>query len=283
MKKFFVVALMAVMICGCGEQKSKIAESEQNETIDALTRENEQLRNEQEELLSTLNEIEDGFREINEAQGRLTIDRRGEGADARERIRENMQYIQETMAQNKELIEKLRNQVSAGGKKSAQLQHTIENLMAQMEQKNAEINTLRAELEAKNIYIAELDEQVASLNQNVDELTQQNQEQDQTISQQDQKLNAAWYAIGTKSELKNHNILKSGKVLQGDFDASYFTQVDIRRINEIPLNSKSVDILTSHPSGSYRLERGDNKLYTLYIDDSQQFWSTSKYLVVQVK
>ena len=283
MKRIFVVALMAVMICGCGEQKSKIAESEQNETINALTRENEQLRNEQEELLSTLNEIEDGFREINEAQGRLTIDRRGEGADARERIRENMQYIQETMAQNKELIEKLRNQASASGKKNTQLQHTIENLMAQMEQKNAEINTLRAELEAKNIYIAELDEQVATLNQNVDELTQQNQEQDQTISQQDQKLNAAWYAIGTKSELKKHNILKGGKVLQGDFDASYFTQVDIRRVNEIPLNSKSVDMLTSHPGGSYRLERGDNKLYTLYIDDSQLFWSTSKYLVVQVK
>jgi len=283
MKKVFLFALVATMICGCNEMKKSGENAEQADAIEELQRENEQLRNEQDELLSTLNEIEDGFREINEAQGRMTIDRRGEGADARERLRENMQYIQETMAQNAELIEKLRTRMRESGRQNEQLQHTIENLMAQMEQKTTEIEQLRNELSAKNIRITELEEQTANLNQDLNNLQEQNQQQDQTINQQDRQINAAWYALGTKRELKDHNILKRGKVLQGDFDASYFTEIDIRRVSQINLNSKKVEILTSHPAGSFTLERDQNKIYTLYINDAQQFWSTSKYLVVQVK
>ena len=283
MKKVLMIALLAVMVCGCGEKKGIGGNAGNDEVIEALQRENEQLRNEQDDLLATLNEIEDGFREINEAQGRLTIERRGEGADATERIRENMRYIQETMAQNAELIEKLQSRLRESGNKSEQLRHTIENLMAQMEQKSAELEQLRDELASKNIRIAELEETTASLSQDVSTLQEQNQQQDQTISQQDRQLNAAWYAVGTKRELKDHNILKKGDVLQGDFDASYFTEIDIRRVSQINLNSKSADILTNHPASSYRLERDQNKIYTLYITNAQQFWSTSKYLVVQVK
>ena len=84
-------------------------------------------------------------------------------------------------------------------------------------------------------------------------LQEQNQQQDQTINQQYRQINAAWYAIGTKRELKDHNILKSGDVLQGDFDASYFTEIDIRRVSQINLNSKKAEILTNHPEGTYTL------------------------------
>ena len=283
MKKIYLFALLAVMICGCNDQKAGGGSSDVNDSIEALQRENEQLRNEQDELLSTLNEIEDGFREINEAQGRLTINRRGEGANARERIRENMQYIQETMAQNAELIEKLRARLRESGKKNELLQHTIDNLTAQMEQKNAEIEELRNELAAKNIRIDELEQQTLNLNEDINNLQQQSQQQNQTINQQDYQLNAAWYAIGTKRELKDHNILNSGKVLQEGFDASYFTEVDIRKVTQINLNSKKAELLTSHPTGSYSLVKGDNGLYTLNINDFRVFWSTSKYLVVQVK
>ena len=278
-----MIAVLAVLICGCTGKKGTGENTEQNVALEELTRENEQLRQETDDLLATINEIEDGFREINEAQGHLSIARRGEGESARERIQEDMQFIRQTMAQNAELIKKLQTRLQQGSKQSEQLKHTIENLMAQMEQKNQEIEELRTELAAKNIRIEELDEQVASLNEDLNNLQQQNAEQDQTISQQDQQINAAWYAIGSKRELKDHNILKNGNVLQDGFDASYFTQIDIRKVSSINLNTKDPKILTTHPAGSYTLERGDNKLYTLQITNYEQFWSTSKYLVVQVK
>lgn len=286
MKKILLAVLLATVTCGCSDKKGgsrSSADEDDNDSIQILLEENEQLRNEQDELLSTLNEIQEGFREINEAQGRLSIDRQREGDDARERIREDMRYIQETLAQNSELIEKLRNQLRESGRASEQLQRTIENLTAQMNQKNAEIDQLRNELQAKNIRIDELDAQVADLSENLTNMQQQNENQGQTISQQDQQLNSAWYCVGTKRTLKDHNILKSGRVLEGDFDASYFTSIDIRQVTRINLNSKSADILTSHPAGSYQLLKDDAGFYTLQISNYQQFWSTSKYLVVQVK
>ena len=66
-------------------------------------------------------------------------------------------------------------------------------------------------------------------------------------------------------------------------DKEYFTKIDIRIDKEIKLYSKSANILTAHPASSYTLDRDANKQYILRITDPQLFWSTSKYLVVQVK
>ncbi|MGX8697069.1 MAG: hypothetical protein ACSW8D_11830 [Prevotella sp.] len=286
MKKLLLFAFVAIMICGCGENMPGAGggNSALEDSLAALRSENEQLRQETDDLLSTFNEIEEGFRDINEAQGRMTIDRRGEGANARQRIQENMQFIQETMAQNNELIESLRQRLRQTTANAEQLQRTIDNLVAQMEQKNAEIEQLRAELQRSNIQIAQLNQQVSNLNEDISDQQDVIQQQDATISHQDRQLNTAWYAIGTKRELKDNNILGSGgRVLQSGFNESYFTQVDIRQLSQLNLNSRSAEILTTHPASSYSLERGDNRMYVLRILDYRQFWSTSKYLVVKVK
>ena len=89
--------------------------------------------------------------------------------------------------------------------------------------------------------------------------------------------------FGTKKELKEQRIVDGDKVLESNFNKSYFTKIDIRVDKEIKLMSKSAKILTMHPSGSYTLQRNANKTYVLRITNPQIFWSTSKYLVVQVK
>lgn len=284
MKKTILIALLAAALCSCvGKAGGGSHADDMSDSIGALIEENERLRQDQEDLLSTINAVEEGFRQINEAQGRMTMVRRGEGANTQARLREDMEYIKETMAQNAELIEKLRERLRENGAMSEQLQRTIDNLTAQMEQKNTEINQLRSELEAKNIRIDELETEAAGLHEDLSNLQQQNVAQDQTIGQQDRQLNRAWYCTGSKRELKDRSILRGGRVLQDAFDAAYFTEIDIRQVTQIRLNSKSADILTPHPAGSYYLEKGEDKMYTLYITDYQQFWSTSKYLVVQTK
>ena len=71
--------------------------------------------------------------------------------------------------------------------------------------------------------------------------------------------------------------------MRSNFNKEYFTKIDIRIDKEIKLYSKSAEILTSHPASSYSLQRDANQQYVLRINDPQAFWSTSKYLVVQVK
>jgi chromosome segregation ATPase len=283
MKKFLLFALALLTLASCKDKANTRETADLNQRIDSLNRVNVQKDNEINDMLETLNTIEDGFRAINEAQGRVTVERRGEGADAAQRIRENMQFINETMTQNKELINKLRLRLRDSNTASEQLRKTLENLTAQLETKESELAVLRQELEAKDIHIAELDEQVNQLNEDVTSLKDDKARKEETISQQDKELNTAWYVFGTKRELKEQNILKSGEVLQGNFNKNYFTKIDIRVDKEIRLMSRDAKLLTNHPAGSYTLDRDANKQYVLRITNPQQFWSTSKYLVVQVK
>ena len=233
--------------------------------------------------METFNQIQEGLREINEAENRVNIVKDGEGADKRKQIVENLQFIQNTMKQNRALIEKLRQQMRESTVKGDNLRKTIEDLVKQIDDKDQELRQLRAQLDAKDIHIAELDQTVNTLNDNVSSLKTESSQKSETISSQDKQLNTAWFVFGTKKELKEQHIIDGSRVLESNFNKNYFTKIDIRVEKEIKLYSKSAKILTMHPSSSYTLQPDANKKYVLRINNPQLFWSTSKYLVIQVK
>lgn len=281
MKKvlLFVVALLSLTACN---QKNG-SESKLVQQADSLNRIIAQKDNEINDMIGTMNDIEEGFRAINAAEERVSVARQGEGASAKERIQENMTFIQQTMQQNRELINKLRNQLRQSSVKGDQLRRTLETLTQQMEEKDAQLKALQAELQAKNIQIEELSEQVSDLSSHVSNLKEESSEKSQTISQQDKQLNTAWFVFGTKKELKEQHIVEDGEVLRSNFNQDYFTKIDIRVDKEIKLYSRSAKLLTDHPASSYKLEQDANKQYVLRIENPSKFWSTSKYLVIMVK
>jgi len=283
MKKLLFMSMCALAMVACKQDKPKAEDAALTQQRDSLNQIIAQKENELNDMMGTMNEIEEGFREINEAQNRVSLAKSGEGENRTQRIRENIQFIQSTMKQNRELISKLKQQMRESTVKSDQLKRTLDNLTKQLEEKDQQLQQLRAELDAKDIHISELDEQVANLNTNVTELKTESSEKSQKISAQDKQINTAWFVFGTKDELKEQNILVKGKVLQGNFNRNYFTKIDIRVDKEIKLYSRKAEILTSHPADSYTLQPDANKQYVLRITNPQQFWSTSKYLVVLVK
>ena len=283
MKKLVFFAACAMAVASCNQDALKKAEQAATQQRDSLEQIIAQKDNEINDMMTTLSDIEEGFREITEAQNRVTLAKSGEGTNTTARIKENLQFIQSAMQQNKELINKLKQQVRESTVKGGQLKKIIDNLTEQMAQKDQQLQALREELDQKDIHIAELDEKVADLNQNVATLTEDNTQKAETISTQDKQIHTAWFVFGTKKELKEQNILDKGEVLQANFNKDYFTKIDIRIDKEIKLYSSSADILTNHPAGSYTLQRDAKKQYVLRITDPQRFWSTSKYLVVQVK
>lgn len=284
MKKIVFIAAMglALTFSACQEKKNALA-TVPVEQRDSLNRIIEQKENEINDMMATINDIEDGLREINAAENRVSVARQGEGANQKLRIRENMEFIQSTMAQNRELVKKLQQQLRESSFKGDQLRRTIENLTAQLEEKEKTLQQLRAELEQKDIHIAEQAERIEGLNQNVSSLVEETTQKQQTINSQDKQLHTAWYVFGTKRELKEQNILRDGDVLRANFNKDYFTKIDIRIDKEIKLYSRSAKILTSHPANSYTLTQDANRQYVLRVTNPQQFWSTSKYLVVLVK
>lgn len=283
MKKLFLVACVAAScLTGCNNGKNDSA-AQNTAQADSLNGIIAQKDSEINDLMGTLNEIEEGFQQISEAEHRVSLAKDGEGVNKKQKLKEDIQFIADRMKQNRELIAKLQKQLANGTLKGAQLQKTIEGLQKQLEEKDAQLQTLREELDKKDIHIAALDETVNNLNTKTSRLTAESNQKTETINAQDKQIHTAWYVFGTKKELKEQSIIQDGKVMTGNFNKNYFTKVDIRNLSEIKLYSKSAKLLTTHPSSSYSLVRDANKQYTLRITNSQLFWSTSKYLVVLVK
>lgn len=282
MKKFIFVAAIASALVACNEGSQKSGSLMLQR--DSLQKVIDQKDTEINDLMGTFNEIQQGFDLINEAQGRVNMMKgNAENNSTAENIRENMEFIQETLAENKRKIEELENKLNTGSINSAKLKEAINSLSQQLNEKNREIEALRAQLEEKDVVIQELGNAVNSLKEENSQVKQQRDETEQIARNQDAQLNTAWYVFGTSKELKKEGILSKGEVLQGNYNKNYFTKIDIRKVSVIPLESKSATLLTNHPAGSYTLLKDSKGEYTLRITDATKFWSVSKYLVIKVK
>lgn len=252
-----------------------------------------QRNTELDEMMGTFNEISEGFRQINAAENRVDLQRGAvaEGSlSAKEQIASDIEFIRKQMEENKEQIAKLQAMLKNSKNNSAQLKKAVESLTQELVVKTQRIEELQAELASKNIRIQELDAAVSDLTAAKEELTTENEAKAKTVAEQDKALNTAWFVFGTKKELKDQKILsntglfKKGEVMQdADVNKDYFTQVDIRTTKEIKLYSKDAEILTTHPAGSYALDKDNKGQLILKITNPKDFWSVSKYLVIQVK
>ena len=283
MKKMLMMPLCILAMVACNDSK-QVDEKAQHER-DSLMQIIDMKEAELDEIMGSVNEIQEGFRQINEAEGRITVaNGNPEAASTKEVIRENIQFIQETMQQNRARIAQLKEKLKNANINMEKLSKTIENLQVQLEEQNRKVQELQAMIADRDVQIVQQGEQIESLNEDVSNLTTENAKKQDTIQQQDKDLNSAWFVFGTKAELKEQKILKSGDVLQsGKFNRDYFTKIDIRVDKEIKLYSKSAKLLTNHPSGTYTLAKDAKGQYVLKITNPTQFWSTSKYLVIQVK
>lgn len=290
MKKLALIAICAAMLTACSkEKKAQDAAVTTSTAEDSLSNVLSQKDQELNDIMSTFNDIQQGLNEITAAQGRVTVEKsRAENPANRQAILEDLKFIQSRLSQNRSEIAKLKQRLKNSSLKStkiaATLQTTIDNLTAELDQKNKQIEALRDELAAKNIVISEQGKQIDDLNTNVNTLTESNTQKQRVVEAQDKTLNTAYFVFGTKSELKEQKILQSGDVLRGNnFNKDYFTKIDIRTDKEIKLYSKRAKLLTSHPAGSYNLAKDSKGQYILYITNPNSFWSVSKYLVILVK
>lgn len=275
MKKIILsIVAVAALLSSCQDGPKREQLISQNDSLQAVIASRDAAL---EEMLYTINRVEEGFRAINEAQGRINLDAVGSEKSRTESIENDFAYINETLRRNKQEIENLRAQLSKNQGAYKQLKSMLDNLQAQFDKKSAELEAMQAELSKRDIRIEQLD-------RTVEQLAQSNERSEQTIEIQDAELNTVWYAVGTKRELKDENILKSGDVLRAtNANLGYFTKADLRELRTINTYARRAKLLTTHPEGSYKLQRDANKQYVLTITDAVAFWSVSKYLVIQVR
>lgn len=281
MKKILCSVLCVLALVACNNAQRERELTAQNDSLAVALEEKSEALN---QAMRAIADIQEGFRVINEAEGRMAIHAGVEGVTDTQLLKEDITFIQQKMEANRVQIERLQKKLKANDIELDGLRKVLGNLQRELDDKVTRIAALQAELMEKNIRIAELDSAVMMLTGDVNALHKMTDMQQEVIEQQVLQLNAAWFVYGTAKELKDQNVLKSGKVFTStDFNKNYFTEIDVREDKVFPLYAKHAKLLTTHPNGSYEFLRDGDKLLTLSIVDAQAFWSVSRYLVIQTR
>lgn len=279
-----VMATGMLLFTACDGGKVKSLEAANEMTSDSLR---VALAN-QDSLLSLLNDITDGMNQIKDLEKILgnTSNLTAESQSRKEQIRNDMMAIQAALHERSERLAELESKLKNSQSYNATLQKTIDNLRAEIANQETTISTLRNDLAAAKIKINDLDTKIDSLNTTVANTTQELADAEQATRTAVDELNVCYYAIGTKKELKEAKIIETGflrktKLMQADFQQSYFTKADKRELRSIPTHAKKAKISTNMPAESYTIQdEGGTKV--IKITDPEKFWSLSNYLVIQV-
>ena len=286
MKKlaFFCSAAVIILLASCsGKNSSEYKNLEAQK--DSLELANAKTVAEMDELLSLLNEVEDNFQSIKSAENYLQVQSSSRGdmpPSTRERIQNDMQLITETLKKNKDKIAELEKKLNSSSFQSNQLKNTLENLRNQLSEKTMALVSMQEELAVRDQKIEALSSEVAVLSTDVQGLRAETNAQQETIKQQDAEINTVYYCFGTAKELRTQKILENGQ-LGSNFNRDYFIRIkDARKFNEVPVYAKKAKLISKHPEGSYETTK-DNAGNVVYrIIDTKNFWSLTKYLVIQV-
>lgn len=243
----------------------------------------------QDSLLVLMNDIADGMSQIKQMENILssTNDLSAESKDRRQEIRNDMLMIQQTLQMRRDRLAELEKKLQGSAANNATLQKSIQTLKQQIADQEGTIESLRNDLATANIHIEKLTANVDSLNTEVATVTAAKEQVEQVATTLNNELNECYYAIGSKSELKEHKLIETGflrktKIMPDDFEQSYFTTGDKRTLTSIPLHSKKGKVLTNQPTDSYTITDGANGMKVLNITSPARFWSVSNFLVIQV-
>lgn len=285
MKKYLLILLIPVFF-SCGREAKRQAEELQSRNDSLMTQalQKDEAIN---DFISSINDIQSTLDTIKMKENiiSLSTDRGGElKVSAKEQIKTDIMTIYSLMLKNRETLNALQRKIKNSDLKVDELQKLVDRINKEIVLKDAEIEELRDKLAKMNITIEEANLQIDNLSQTVKQQSNKISDQTQTIEQQTTALNTAYYIIGTAKDLKDKQVIKGGllkgKEMLDDFSKDGFTRIDIRKTSEIPILSKKAEVLSKHPTTSYKLT-GDKKLVqALQITDPKAFWSVTKYLVI---
>ncbi len=276
----FLILLLTV---SCNNAKLEQLKNENEDMKSQLGRQEEDLNN----FMQVFNDIEENLAQVR-LKEKLIVKNSGnnENGNRVEMVKNDIRAIDNLMQQNRENLKNLSDKLKSSKGENNQFKRMIENFEVMIKDKDREILVMVGQLE-------DLNYEVQDLYSSISDLKLKNLKQGKLIDQQKDKLNTAWYIIGTKKELKAKNIItKEGgfigiggvKKLNQDFEVEYFTKIDTREKSIFQINGKKVKLITPHPNHSYLIRKieGEKNYSSFEITLPDEFWKNSKYLVLVV-
>lgn len=281
MKNYIIIAAATLaLMTSCKNPQEDETVVRQRDSLMAVINERE---SSVDDFINSFNEIEHDLDVVTNKQHIILKNSDKEmKANQKNRINEEIRIINELMDSNSKKIKELNSKLGRSAGKNVKLEKTIQILNNQLAQKYAELAELNQHLNVLNA-------QVSILQTYVDTLSSANMAQMQTINSKTKELHTAYYIVGSSKELEKANLIdKEGGLLgmgktsklSENLDKNMFVQIDYTETTTIPVSSKHMKIITTHPSDSYTLDKTDKMVNSIVITNPDKFWSTSKYLVV---
>lgn len=290
-KKVFLsmCVCLAMVAASCGGSDSNEAVEAQD--VSLLSELNDSLitvNAEKDSLIALINDVNQSMREIKEVEKILNSTSFGsESADKRAEMVGDLEAVKKTLEERRKRIASLESKLKKSTANNEALQKTLDDMKLQISEQEATIQSLEKELASAKEQIAGLTVQVDSLTVLSDQERQQKEIAEEEAARLTTELYTCYYALGSKGELKENNIIETGflrstKVMESDYNKDYFTVADKRTLTSLPLHSKKAKIMTNHPDASYTIEEDTDGVKTLKITDTEAFWETTSYLVIQI-
>ncbi len=234
-----------------------------------------------ESLLTGLEAVQVDMRDISMREGLLedmTVSEAELARSPQQQIMEDIGLVDGLIRKNRNRIEELELKVKSADGRLYEFDRIVANLKLDLLDKEKGLNLFK--------------ENLVAMEENYATLLDDYQAQTIVTGMQDEALHRAYFAYGSKDELLQGEVMqKSGGVvglgktweLKPDFNKDYFTEVDIRTVDRIPLSAKKVEFLSKHPKDAYELISENKIVKELRIIDANRFWAGSRYLAMMVE
>ena len=254
MKRLFFALLLSlsVILTSCVENSSKYKALKAQ--LDSLNTEYGIQSSELDEVFATLNEVEAGLKSIRESENIIAVQSQTQDgmevpAESKIQIKQDMEAVKQAIKKYQQQIAELKKdnriqsqqfkkRLNALSKELKEKSELIENLTAQLDEKDAQ-------LEIKTKEIASLGEVVSNLKNEVNTLSVEEKKLKDKVASQEQELYSVYYIVGSKSDLIDAGVITKGGLFKSA-KVSYlseqdtFVKIDYRNISII----NTIGILT---------------------------------------
>jgi len=291
---FVLVALAAGLIIL--KSKAQIEElNRQNANLSTTIEVRDSLVN---EMTSTFDEIEQNLTFVrNKREQMISVPQEGV-QNQKEILVADIKLMNEMLEESSKKIEELDKKLKSYGIEMKSFKNKIAQLNIMIAEQDNNIQQLRAEIEQRDYKIVEMDKTIVKLQDDIvskdDSIKSKSQviaEKSQAITEKENEMNKAWIVAGTYDQLVKKGVLtKEGGFLgisknvaiRDDLNESGFTKLDMRNAVQFPLNTKKAKLISEHPDNSYRLVEENDKIAYLEIENPEEFWKLTKYVIESI-
>ena len=282
-KNLFLFALIVLFASGCNKDLK-------NE-VEQLRQENQQLQSTIDEQNSTISDIKNILNEIElKFESSIKDEEVLSKIKGKENINSRVKVLTEEIGS---LIQNNQEQLESQNKDLKNSRYRISLLRKEVNKMQELIASKADSIKMFENHAVMQDDKISEMENQISMLMNKNSQQTEDIDDLDHKLNTAAYVIGTAGDLIEQGVVEKvggflgifGRTekLKSDFALAPFTKINRKDMTTIGVNTKKLEMITTHPSGSYELQMENDMITKLVITDPEEFWKASKFLVIKVR